>query len=196
MRVEKPDQYLSPYNPDESEEKGETSQREFYGGGTIPHIAGYSQTAFYLPELEQEDSVSKLVQTPLPSIPLEKFRGQTVTKWAIDRRRTAKSLSEIWSKASQRITDSDCAVYIDRLLSIIDQKIPLFRDIPYEDAFSGVLQLVYNALTGENFSRIQKNHLESIIGNVFKILVEKEKLDLIEYKNIHEILSKNQLLRK
>lgn len=193
--MEEPDLHLNPYNPEEGEQEGDTSQREYYGG-TIPHFAGHSETVPYLSEVEQEDTVSKLVQTPFPSIPIEKIRGQTVTKWTIDRRRTAKSLSAIWNKASQRITDLACAVYVAQLVNEIDQKIPLFRDIPYEDAFSGILQLVHDALTGENFSRIQKNRLESIIDNVFKILVDKEKLDLLEYKKIHELLSKNQLLRR
>lgn len=193
--MKNPDPYLSPYSPEESERESDTSQIEFYGGGTIPYFMGQSETGSRLPEVEQEDSVSKLVQTPLPSIPREKIRGQTIIKWSIERRKTAKSLSDIWNKASQRITGSAFAVYVDQLVNEIDQKIPLFRDIPYEDAFSGILQLVCDAITGPNLSRLQNKRLESTIDKVFEMLVSREKLSLLEYKNIHKLLAEKQLLR-
>jgi len=193
--MKNPDSYSTADIPEEYDEKDDTSQIEFFGGGTIPHAMGQSETVPPSLEAEQEDSISKLVQTPLPSIPLEKIRGQTITKWAIERRRTAKSLSDIWNKASQRITDSAFAVYVDQLVSEIDQKIPLFRDIPYEDAFSGILQLVRDAITGPNLSRLQNKRLESIIDKVFEMLVSREKLSLLEHKNIHKLLAEKQLLR-
>lgn len=193
--MKNPDSYSTADIPEEYDEKDDTSQIEFFGGGTIPHTIGQSETVPPSLEAGQEDSISKLVQTPLPSIPLEKIRGQTITKWSIERRRTAKLLSDIWNKASQRIADSAFAVYVDQLVSEIDQKIPLFRDIPYEDAFSGILQLVRDAITGPNLSRLQNKRLESIIDKVFEMLVSREKLSLLEHKNIHKLLAEKQLLR-
>jgi hypothetical protein len=194
--MKNPDQYLDPYNPEESEEIEDNSQREPSIDSTIPHPISQSETSSPLLKSEKEDSLSRLLQTPLSSTPIESIRGQTIAKWSIDRRRTAKHLLDIWNKASQGIDDSACVVYVDHLITEIDRYAPGFRDIPYEDAFSGILQLVRDALIGENFSQIQNNRLENIIDQIFKIIVTKEKLDMLEYKKIHKMLADNHLLRK
>ena len=131
---------------------------------------------------------------PMPSIPCNVFAGKTLGQWSIDRRRVSRSLSEKWDLAAAKINSSGFAVYVEDLISEIDKQIPAFREVPNEDSFSGILQLLRQHLTGPSFCKVQEENLQDMFSHIFSILTTEEKLSLHNYKEALYIISKNGII--
>lgn len=159
--------------------------------GTMPSASGFSETVSIerLTEGQVESTaVDTILDWPLPSKPTFTVRGKTVTKWSIDRRRIAKSLLKKWSEATKNIASAGFAVCVGGLVKEIEQQMPNFRDIPGEDAFAGILQLLCNVLSGENFRILQEKKLNAPIDEIFVMLASQEKVNLALYQAILEKL--------
>jgi len=154
----------------------------------------YTDTLASEQEPGDENFDTATLQIPLPSKSRQAFRDKTIAKWSIERRRVAKNLLNIWKQASEKINEPDFAFHVHSLVSEIDLRIPDFRDIPHEDTFSGILQLIRDAITGHNFCRIQKDHLDKPIKDVFVILTDKERLNLKLYEGVLKTLMKHNLV--
>jgi hypothetical protein len=169
------------------------------GGITTTVPGGYdvSETV-YVKRLEEENvessSLEAMITAPLPSKRAYKVRGKTVGRWALDRRRIANTLFNMWSKACEVVEGNAFAVRVDEFVTEADRRIPEFRGIPYEEVFSGILQLVRDAVTGISFRILQKKHLEGEVTRILQLLVKSKRLDLQMYDEVLGILMKSELL--
>ncbi len=179
------------YSP-EAEHGGEASGAA-YPRATIESCPKKSGTADYHEENDVVGSGS-LLSVPMPSVPLETVRGKTLGLWSIDRRRTAKGLLAIWEKALKSICRPGFAVYVDELVKEIDKQMPVFRGVPGEDIFSGILQLVRDGVTGQNLCKLQEQRTEETITSVFAKLAKEQSLDLGVYNDVHNTMMDNGLL--
>jgi hypothetical protein len=159
--------------------------------GTTRSAASFSDTVS-IERLTEEEVESTAIDTvldwPLPSKPVFTMRGKTVTMWSIERRRIAKSFQRQWNEAKKNIASSGFAVSVGRLVNEIEGQMPNFRDIPGEDAFSGLLQLLCNVLNGENFRILQEKKLSETLDEIFGLLASEEKINLSFYQTIIEKL--------
>lgn len=159
--------------------------------GTTRSAASFSDTVSIerLTEGEVESTaVDTVLDWPVPSKPVFSVRGKTVTMWSIERRRIAKSFQKQWNEAEKNIASSRFAVSVGRLVNEIEGQMPNFRDIPGEDSFAGILQLLCNVLSGENFRILQEEKLSAPIDEIFQTLAIQEKVNLSIYKDILEKL--------
>jgi len=155
--------------------------------GTMPSTPGFSETVSIerLTEGQVESTaVDTILDWPLPSKPAFTVRGKTVTRWSIDRRRIAKSLLKQWSEATKNIASAGFAVFVGGLVKEIEQQMPNFRDIPGEDAFAGILQLLCDVLSGENFRLLQEKNLSAPLDEIFGMLASQERVNLLVYQTI------------
>lgn len=113
----------------------------------------------------------------------EIVRGKSITKWSIERRRVSKDLSGYWNLALAGIEDQSFALYVDKLESRIDEVIPEFRDVPYEDAFAGVLQLIQNMLQGDNYLLLREKK-SSVLTQILTILIKEDRLNLEKHREV------------
>jgi hypothetical protein len=132
-------------------------------------------------ESTEED---KLLNLPLPSKTVLTVRGKTVTVWSIERRRIAKSFLEQWHKAVNCIDNEGFAVYVSGLAKEIDDQMPKFRNIPGEDVFAGILQLLQDIFSGKNFQLLQEKRIITPVEEILALLRKEEKLNLSIYQNI------------
>jgi len=139
-----------------------------------------------VPEEPVVSNLEKITDVPVPSVPPYIIRGQSLTKWSIDRRRLVREILKQWDTASKQVTTPNFAVYFDALIDKINTQMPQYRDIPYEDAFAGILQLLQEFLEN-NFSNIQRTaHIDSITNSLSSLL--KEEISLSDYKTVLHLL--------
>ncbi len=133
------------------------------------------------------DSTSNVIEPEtsvweaLPSETPEMVRGKTIAKWGIERRGVSRELKGVWEKAKGKLNERGFGVYVDGLVSRIDEVMPRFRDVPYEDAFSGVLQLIQTTLKGRNLLHLTRGH-DQVLSDIFQMLTTAEKLTLANHK--------------
>lgn len=156
-----------------------TNQMSF--NSTIEQKHRYSETISEVGASIESSESTGLVITALPLVSPDKVKGKTIAKWAIDRRRVSKSLEEYWEKAFKKKDNPSFCVYVDSIIEIIENNISEFRNIPYEDTFSGILQLLKNALSGKNVVKIQDDNLCDFFNDIFKELVSIDRLSLSYY---------------
>jgi hypothetical protein len=164
-----------------------------YQKATVPSFVPHSKTALTATEEKEADSLDKILTIPQPSIPRITYRGKTMGKWAIERRRIAKELFDKWEISLNSIQTPSFAIHVDTLVSEIDKKIHIFRNIPYEDTFSGILQLIRDAFTGENFSLLEEKRKDSVVNKIFELLIKTEKLDLSIYQESLKLMVESGL---
>ncbi len=164
----------------------ETS-KEQTSGGEIPY-GGVGKLPRY--------GESQKLEVPAPSISRTEFKGKTLTKWGIERRTQAKSLREIWNKATQNIDQPSFAMYVNQLINEINDLMPQYRDIDYEEVFAGILQLIQDALDGKRMIAFQKKKVPTeIVDSVFQIITKEEELNFELYKKVQKEFSEHKLLK-
>ena len=139
------------------------------------------------------DSPVKLVLEPQSQ--RQEIRGKTMGSWALERRRAARELKDMWQEAVLYKDSSGFAVYVEAVISKAEEQLPRFRDIPNEDAFSGVVQLVIDAISGQNFERVQKEGLDEAITEVLALL-RQEAITMATYKAAYDIMYDHGFLQK
>ncbi|HUU19738.1 MAG TPA: hypothetical protein VMW72_21485 [Sedimentisphaerales bacterium] len=180
----------------ETSDKQQTSLKADIMGTveTEPLLRLHTPTeTFFMEKTGDILSPVKLIPEP-PSLRRE-IRGKTLGAWGLDRRRAARELLGMWQEASSNINSDGFAVYVDAVISKLEEYMPRFRNIPNEDVSSGVLQLVRDAISGPNFERVQKERLEGPITDVLTLLRQKT-IMMATYKAAHDTLYDLGLLKK
>ncbi len=111
-----------------------------------------------------------------------------VERWPERRRRSAERLLRAWQSVAPSLGTPSFAVHADRFVEEIEQEIPVFRQVPYEEVYSGVLQLIRNILTGPNFARLERPQLGEVVMSVLNLLTVPSPLSLHTYDRALDIL--------
>jgi hypothetical protein len=144
---------------------------------------------------ETGDAISPIKLVQESTSQRQEIRGKTLGSWGLDRRRAARELMDMWQEAVSHISTDGFAVYVEAVISKAEEYMPSFRDIPSEDVFSGILQLVRDAISGSNFERVQKEKLDGPITDILSLL-RKQKIKMTTYKAAHDTLYDLGLLQK
>ena len=182
-------------NPVESYDTAEESMTEGIITGTIEHLIAPSNTAYIEKAAEQgkENLEAKFLNTPVPTKTCASYRGKSIGAWSIHRRRASRKLLELWKNSLPFIGSPSFAVYINGLINEIENQLPLYRNVPNEDVFSGILQLVKDALTGNNFMKIQDKRVKNIITETLDNLSREKDLTLVNHQNIQKTFMQHGL---
>ncbi len=97
--------------------------------------------------------------TPFQSSSPETFKGKSVARWSIDRRRVATDLIREWESVVLSFGDRSLPVRLSRFITCINDKIPIFRNVPYEESFSALLQIIRDAVKCDYFTDCPTNRL-------------------------------------
>ncbi len=155
--------------------------------GTVPYLRLHTTpTETYLAK-ETGDAKSPVELIKEPAAQRQTIRGKTLGSWGLERRRASRELSEMWRVALSHKDSSGFAVYVEAVISKTEETMPLFRDIPNEDAFSGIVQLVRDAIKGKNFERIQEEYMEKPIMEVLALLCQQN-ITMATYQQAYDIL--------
>ncbi len=140
-----------------------------------------------------QEANSTQIGVPTPSIIPNEYRGKSITQWGIVRRRDANALKLLWMKASEHIDTTSFPVFIYPLVRKIDEYFPKYRDVPSEDSFSGILQLIRNSLTGPNFDAVQQKKLTAMFDKIFEIIIGVDRLGMSHCLEIQRLIQTNGL---
>ncbi len=137
-----------------------------------------------------------LLQVALPSVARHLIRDKTVAKWGILRRRVVRELREKWEQACAGAGTPGFAIDVDMFVEELNKWMPEFRSVPYEETFSGILQLLRDALTGESYLRMHKEGLHEVLLDVLSRpdLTGESALAFSVYNDVHTTLLEANLL--
>lgn len=112
---------------------------------------------------------------------------QTVRGWTEKRRRSAQRLLCAWRSIAPSFGSPSSAMLADGFVEEIEGQIPVFRQVPYEEAYAGVLQLVRSILTGPNFARVESQQLGDLVESALGLLTSQDRLSLHTYDRVLEM---------
>jgi len=143
-----------------------------------------------------------LGEAPPPSGPVMRseprmtFGGMTQARWAIKRRKVVSDLQHRWIEATHHMNSPRFAMYADSFVGQIRRWMPDFREVPCEQVLSGVLQLLRDALTGQNFTRLEEHELHDVILRVLQLpsVAKEETLSMLAFDEAHTLLLEAGLL--
>lgn len=159
-----------------------------------PFFRVHSGTETFIAQ-ETGDPASRIKLVLEPSSQRREILGKTMGSWGLERRRAARELTDMWQEAVLHKDSDGFAVYVEAVISKTEEHMPRFRDIPNEDAFSGVVQLVRDAISGQNFERIQKEEVDRPITEILASLCQQN-ITMATYKSAYDILYDFGFLQK
>lgn len=162
--------------------------------GVMPLLRLHSGTETFQVK-ETGDAASPVTLVPETSSQRQEIRGKTLAAWGLDRRIAARELMDMWQEAASHIDSDGFAVYVEAVISKAEEYMSQFRDIPNEDAFSGVVQLVRDVISGPNFELIQKEGLDGYITDVL-LSLRQHTITMGTYRAAHNTLYGLGLLQK
>jgi hypothetical protein len=91
------------------------------------------------------------------------------------------------------MNDPSFAVYLDGFVDKVQSWMAAFRNVPNEDLFSGILQLVRDAVTGGNFLRVREGERSVVVKQVLEVPANCVDLALEDFDKALALLQANNL---
>lgn len=175
--------------PKEDAEKVTKASESIFGTAGHQYIERGTSDPFYGMDL----GTKAVITSTHPTEPKQTFKGKTIGMWSIERRRIANQLYDKWKLALQNIEEPSFAMYIDDFCSQIRLCMPDFREVPNEDAFCGILQIILEAIEGEKFNQLfEDENLRSFIEATLANLIKLEKIKLSDFNDVTKQIIKIQ----
>jgi len=114
--------------------------------------------------------VEGIVLLPRPSKPITIVQGKTIGVWSIERRQACKALSASWAEILKHKNTPAMCVHLEKYITDAHKTTSMFSGVPNEDFFVTAINIIDNALTGDNFLSIEKNDQWHLIEDALGIL--------------------------
>ena len=145
-----------------------------------------SGTSALTPEYEEVGTEAETLPLLPPEARLPALvRGKSLAQWGIERRQAAAALKEQWQKEIKPTIGSPAfAVRTSSFLDIANNLMIRYTGLPREEIFGGILQLIRDSLTGQNFVAIEQGRLSQPVLDALEMVERSTQLSLGSYDEI------------